>query len=74
MTRLWLAMTAVRARCFPSDWKTICPRIIRSEREAIIDLVSTSRPDRFDRPRSDPFLRNHFAMFEHHPLVLFAER
>ena len=26
-----LAMIAVRARCFPSDWKTICPRIIRSQ-------------------------------------------
>ena len=27
---------------------------LRSERETIIDLVSTSRRDRLDRPRSDP--------------------
>src|SRR5712671_5218555 len=49
---------------------------LRSERETIIDLVSTSQRDRFDRPRSDPipFLRNHFAKFAHRPLVLFAER
>ena len=49
---------------------------LRSEHETIIDLVSTSRRDRFDRPRSDPipFLRNHFAKFAHRPLVLFAER
>ena len=67
MTRLSLAMTAVRARCFPSDWKTICPRIIRSERSMFLSSVRAW-------PRSDPFLRNHFAMFEHHPLVLFAER
>jgi hypothetical protein len=49
---------------------------LRSERETIIDLVSTSRPDRFDRPKSDPipFLCNHFAKFAHRPLVSFAER
>jgi hypothetical protein len=48
---------------------------LRSERETIIDLVSTSRGviDLIGRDPI-PFLRNHFAKFAHRPLVLFAER